>query len=260
MNTIIKIPNYKVDFKLDVDYSYSHGKDEIKNLLIQTSKGYCMYCYSRILNDKKNYGHLEHTIEQEIVPELKECHQNLSIACPTCNNSFKKKEQNKRKIIISTIFDCNNKINNCQNYCQNYGQIATKYMQNMIENDLQKILLKPHIIINNDRPNTQFEIMYDLLDFKFKPSNNVNYSTLDKEYIQSHIDKFGLNDSSFETDVIREVLNDFFYYGKIPKEERYSNWIGDLFIEKLEKIKEKGGLESVKKFCNMLSLRVLGKK
>ena len=135
------------------------------------------------------------------------------------NNSFKKKGQNKRKIIISTTFDCNNKINNCQNYCQNYSQIAAKYMQNMIENDLQKILLKPHIIINGDRPNTHFEIIYDLVDFKFKPLDNINYSTLDKEYIQSHIDKFELNNPDFETDVIKEVLNDFFDYGKIPKKE-----------------------------------------
>ena len=41
-----------------------------------------MYCYTRIDVDRKNYGQLEHSIEQKIAPVLADCHHNISIKYP----------------------------------------------------------------------------------------------------------------------------------------------------------------------------------
>lgn len=96
----VQMPNYYITFKEKNNYKFSSecvGKKNLKKILLENSKGYCMYCYSRVQIDEKNYGHLEHTIEQDTIAELSDCHYNISIACPTCNLSYKKLNKKKEK-------------------------------------------------------------------------------------------------------------------------------------------------------------------
>lgn len=55
------MPNFEPEYKNDTLYGYKgKGGENLKALLTETSKGYCMYCYTRILVDRKNFGNLEH--------------------------------------------------------------------------------------------------------------------------------------------------------------------------------------------------------
>lgn len=235
---IIYMPtHYKVKFESDKKYKYTEhtckAKTNLKNALLDSSNGYCMYCYSKIVIDNKNYGHLEHTIEQSIAQSLKECRHNLSIACPTCNTSCKTAQQEQRKIEINEIFNCDTK--DCtDNFCDTYTIIANRYISNMCQKNLDKIILRPHPV-HNSYNNITLDIIYDLLEFKFKPAYRKEYNQIDKDYIQSHIDKFYLNDEKYYTREIKYVIEDFFELKKIPNKKRYQNLVAELFIENLEK-------------------------
>ncbi len=49
-----------------------------------------MYCYTRIQVAGKYMGDLEHAIERRNSVLLEECIPNIGIACPVCNESFKR--------------------------------------------------------------------------------------------------------------------------------------------------------------------------
>lgn len=96
---ILELPNYEVKFEENQNYKYSDkGKENLKKVLLSASRGYCMYCYTRVEIDRKNYGQLEHSVEQDVAPILSDCHHNISIACPTCNLSLKRKNRIKEKL------------------------------------------------------------------------------------------------------------------------------------------------------------------
>lgn len=85
------MPNFEPEYKNDTLYGYKgKGGENLKALLTETSKGYCMYCYTRILVDRKNFGNLEHSIEKINCTKLVNCSANISITCSKCNLSFKK--------------------------------------------------------------------------------------------------------------------------------------------------------------------------
>lgn len=52
-----------------------------------------MYCYTRVLVDRKMFGNLEHAIEKNNSDKLIECIPNIGLACPTCNQSFKRRNE-----------------------------------------------------------------------------------------------------------------------------------------------------------------------
>ena len=54
---MIDLPQYCVAYS-DEKYCYSHGKgkENLKKVLYDASRNYCMYCYTRIKIDKNEFG------------------------------------------------------------------------------------------------------------------------------------------------------------------------------------------------------------
>ena len=258
---MIRLPIYQVKFEENKNYDMStkRGKKNLRDILLETGKGYCMYCYSKINIDKKNYGHLEHTVESKIVPDLKKCHYNLSIACPTCNSSSKSKEEKQRRIGVES-FICD-KVNCMESPCKDYYLNTNKYLNNMIEKKLEKIIMQPRGIIESyTGEKNYFEIEYNLLQQEFVPLNNKEYSEKVIKYIKSHIDKFNLNDEEYRTEEIKKVVEYVIEYENIPKKDYFNNYIAELFIEKLEvflKESSSSKMEKVKKICIIIREAIL---
>lgn len=80
------MPNFIPKYKNNETYSYKgKGGENLRRVLIEASKGYCMYCYTKILVDRKNFGQLEHSIEKFNCDKLINCPVNISITCSKCN-------------------------------------------------------------------------------------------------------------------------------------------------------------------------------
>ena len=251
---ILELPNYEVKFEENKNYKYNLKREHnLKKALIKASRGYCMYCYTRIELDGRNYGHLEHTIEQNIAPPIVNCHHNISLACPTCNLSLKKREQNKRVIDVDKNLKCDFSCKDTP--CDIYYAIANKYINNLVnKGNIKKFILRPRGIIqnSNNREKIYYKIAYDLYNFKFIPYGDERYYPESKKYIEEHIEKFCLNDEKYRTKEIKKVIEDILNLEKIPNKTRYNNLVAELFIEKLEKINSLFGMEKVKKLCLIL--------
>ena len=245
----IKIPNYTVSFLAGVDYSYeTKGKENLKKVLLESSKGYCMYCYRKLEIDEDVNCHLEHTIEQDTIKLLTDCHYNLSITCPKCNLSRKKLEQKERKIIPKTNLSCNKDL--CiSEPCDDFFKIANEYIQNMIDKDLGKIILRPRGIRENSVLGNYYLIEFDLFEYQFFPDSGLNYSDNSINYIKSHIIKFDLNNPKIITKEIKKVIEDILDTHKIPKSSRYNNYTAELFIELLNKMKKYKSIDEIENFC-----------
>lgn len=255
---ILELPiNYEVKFEENENYKYnSKGENNLKKILSKASRGYCMYCYTRIELDGRNYGHLEHTIEQNIAPSLINCHHNISLVCPTCNLSLKKREQNKRIIKIDENLSCNFSCKDTP--CDTYYTITNNYIENLIiKDDVKKFILMPRGIIQKSQTKEKiyYKIAYDLQNFRFIPYNDKRYLLESKKYIEEHIEKFCLNDEKYRTKEIEKVIEDILTLEKIPNKTRYNNLVAELFIEKLEKIYSQFGIEKIKKISLLLEIQ-----
>ena len=60
-------------------------------------------------------------------------------------------------------------------------------------------------------------IQYDLLNQKFIPSTKYDYNDKEKKFIESHINRFNLNDSKYRTREFSKFLEDVIEYKAIPK-------------------------------------------
>ncbi|MGL5278920.1 MAG: hypothetical protein ACRC8M_07590 [Cetobacterium sp.] len=229
MSENLLLPNFtNTKFKEGVKYGYSrgNGRENLKKLLLEISKDYCMYCYKKLKVDGRlSDAELEHTIEKEFNKKLAECHHNIAIACGECNGSSKKKEQAKRKISIKYLRCDKEKCKNKK--CKKYEEAIEKYIQKMKTDNLEKIILQPYGI-------KDYRIIYDLTSLEFEPQDNINHEFEDIEYIDSHISKFKLNDPDKKTKVIVEILEEILHYEKLPlKTKKYENLVGNIFVEYL---------------------------
>lgn len=223
-------------YKTDEYYSYTDekGKDNLKNLLTNESKGYCMYCYSKILVDRKNYGQLEHSIEKNNSDRLENCIINLSIACPKCNQSFKRRGEKIRALSTDEIvsFEASSNCKEaCITICDSYKELKKLYLGKK----QGEIILQP-FGVRNIQTGNDYLIQYDLLEQKFIPSKDYNYTNYEKNFIEEHIKRFNLNDSKFRTKEISNFCEDIIEYNKIPSKGRYYNLVVDLLIDELKKM------------------------
>ncbi|MCE5221633.1 MAG: hypothetical protein LLF98_10325 [Clostridium sp.] len=242
---LLDIPNFNPKYDSKVHYAYEdkRGSINLKKLLIDTSKGYCMYCYSRILIDEKNSGHLEHSIEKANSDLLKECISNISITCSKCNLSFKRVGEKDRKLSKRTISKFNKMVScekSCINICDEYNTLRKQYISRVGS----EIILQP-FGVKNSNTNIELRIQYDVLNQEFIPSNDYKYNDNEKEFIKKHIKRFNLNDTTYRTKSIIKLCEDVINFEKLPKVERYENLIADLLIEKLEKVE----LDKAIKLC-----------
>lgn len=228
---LIDIPCFRPQYK-DELYSYDdeQGKKNLRKLLSETSKGHCMYCYTRIEVDGKNFGQLEHTIEKSNTDKLKNCIPNISIACPKCNLSFKRRGEKDRKLTAqekkSFVYSKKCLKTKCKGRCIKYEKIIESY----IGKTNGEIILQPFGVKN-------YYLQYDILDQKFIPKQDNTYKEKDIYFISRHINRFNLNDSEFRTREVKKFFEDLYRYdGNLPQVDRYNNYIITLIHEKLSKV------------------------
>lgn len=242
---LLDVPIFEVEFEKDKEYKYSTdiGTQNLNDVLNKASGGYCMYCYTKILVDNKLISHLEHSIEQVNSYILKDCHMNISITCPKCNLSYKKKDQKKRALdeeeikVFEANCDCNH---NCTTMCESYDELKDKY----ISKDCAQIILQPFGVINKITEN-RYLLQYDILNQSFIFSNKYDYNDYEKDFILKHIKRFNLNDSKCRTKEVIKVCEDVIYNKNIPRKKRYDNLIADLFIDRLNEL----DLDKAVKLC-----------
>ena len=234
-----EIPKFHPKYKRSEKYGYKNTKekDNLKAVLEESSRGYCMYCYSRMRVDGKLYANLEHAIEKKNSEKLIECIPNIGIACPVCNQVFKRKGEKKRILSSNTIQEYESKSRctllkrkQCTVPC--FALKALQKQYNIL--DEGKIILQPMGIVGNDSKEN-LAIQYDVMNMEFQPADSFHtYSDEEREIISTHIKRFKLNDPKYRTrqlyDFIKNIIDN---NGKIPRYE-YNNFIIELFAECLK--------------------------
>lgn len=249
---LIDMPIFNPEYDENTIYSYSgKGKENLKDVLIESSKGYCMYCYTKILVDRKNFGQLEHSIEKFNCDKLRNCPSNISITCSKCNGSFKKSGEKERALTFDELKEFeiySNCKTSCIEMCDKYNKIREQYMNKKGG----EIILQPFGIGNKDTGRKYF-IQYDILNQKFIPSKEYEYNDEENKFIESHINRFNLNDVKYRTKEFLNFIEDVIEYKAIPKKNRYCNLVVELFVEKINKLTKEKSL----KICNLIYTQLL---
>ena len=244
----IQIPKFQVEYLKNRKYAWSNkvGKENLKEILSSASKGYCMYCYRRIVIDGQNFGHLEHSIEKDnSINKLTDCIPNISISCSSCNTSLKKKGEKGRKLSKTLISEFEQKkcTENCTSPCREYEMLKSKYIQNKEA----QIILQPSGVKGFDT-GEEMQLEYDILDAEFRPSTKYLYSEMEMEFMKSHIIRFRLNEKHQKTRQLISFLEDTINNDGRYTTMEYNHLIVELFVEKLQgKTKEE-----VLKICTAL--------
>ena len=209
---LLDIPDFSPSYEEKIEYGYKNkaGKNLLE-LLRNISKNHCMYCYALLKSDRVDTGNLEHSIEKKLDEEhLEECVQNIALTCSHCNQSLKRTGEEERcKKILPQIelfrekVNCSGKM--CKQECGPYKELKQEYGK------VSRIILQPHGVhgINSQ---LKYCLQYDVKNAEFIPSTRYQYDENDIDYIEHHINPDG----------------------KYREKKKYSNYIVDLFMEKLK--------------------------
>ena len=251
---MIDIPLYKVEYG-EEKYGYTSlkGRENLKKVLYRTSGNYCMYCYNRIKIDGNEYGHLEHAIEKAISKDkLTECIPNIGIACPMCNDKYKKIGEKGRRPEEAAIqiFEKNVKCTkeNCKKPCQAYLELKKSYLKRKSA----RFLMQPLGVTGKDigcDGNRKLKMQYDIVEAKYLPSKKEEYSTKEKEFIEHHIDMFHLNTVERKSTQLIKFLKDVIQQEGNYTRLEYNNQVVELFVKQVLKDKTS---EEILKICKKL--------
>lgn len=252
---ILEIPTFKPEYKRWKRYGYQNTKEKgnLQEVLRKSSKGFCMYCYTRIYLQGRLYGHLEHAIEKNNSEQLIECIPDIGIACPVCNESLKKIGEKKRKLSKQQIEEFEEK-SNCSKGKRKQCTVPCKALKKLQkayhDNEDAKIILQP-MGVKGKNNKENLKVQYDVLKSQFQPAVATHtYEKEDYEFIEEHIARFRLNDVQYQPckliDFVKNVIDS---NGIIPIYE-YNNLVVELFAEKL-KYKN---TEEILKICGTIYL------
>lgn len=235
----LDIPAFSVRYKRWKKYGYQKTgeKENTKEALMEASNGYCMYCYSRVKVDNKMFGHLEHALEKINSEKLVECIPNIGLACPVCNESFKKVGERKRKLPVQVRSRFEQK-SKCRVDARKQCTVACKALR-----ELQKayskqpgaeIILQP-MGVCGEVSGEKFSICYDMIKMEFLPNQRCHaYSAEELLFLRRHIQRFRLNDPKYRTHQLAEYIKSMIdQNGDLPQYE-YNNLIVQLFADFLE--------------------------
>lgn len=251
---MIDLPKYHVEYS-DKKYSYLPGKgrENLKKALYRASRNYCMYCYNRIKVDRNEYGHLEHAIESSIAPEkLKNCIPNIGIACPVCNDKYKKigekqRVPDKQDIdVFKKRADCSEEF--CKKPCEAYKRLKREYLKRRNA----QFLMQPLGVSAEDvgiAEKRELELQYDVLNNTYIPSKKEQYSKREEAFLMHHIDMFCLNSVERKSTQMAKFLKDTIQKEGHYTEIEYNNLVVELFVEKVLRGKN---TKEVLKICENL--------
>lgn len=235
---LLEIPVFRPEYKKWKKYGYTNPKEKqnLQELLCETSKGYCMYCYTRVQIDGKVFGNLEHAIEKNNSKKLTECIPDIGLACPICNTTFKRIGEKKRKLPsdLIKIFEKNSKCavskrKQCTVPCKALKKLCEAY----VSMEQAQIILQPMGIVGS-QSGGMLELQYDVMKMEFQPSfGKHTYTQEELNFIYEHINRFRLNDARYKTRQLYEFIKIIIdHQGFIPKYQ-FSNMIVELFFIKL---------------------------
>lgn len=147
----------------------------------------------------------------------------MAVTCKNCNQSLKRTGEKQRKNKILPYIDQYEKElvctgAQCKAFCDAYGRLRSRYCR------LNKLNLQPFG-----------------MKAEFIPSRKYDYDKEDIEILEHHIRQFKLNDTGFRTEALLEFIEDTIEAdGKYSKHKnKYSNYIVDLFVKKIQRYKAK---------------------
>lgn len=242
---LIDIPVFIPQYDSEMKYGWNKYKENLWDLLSNTTSGYCMYCYDAIVINNKKRGQIEHGIEQNnSKARLSDCVPNLGIACEICNDSYKRRGEGKRKLPKDMIeeFEKGECIGyDCKQMCNKFLKIREEYVSK------GRIILQPFGVTNKDTGH-ELRLQYDLLKCKYVPCHTYyEYSKEELDFIKAHIELFGLNSSERKNYEVGKYCKNVVNYRSLMPDIKYNNLVVELFREKLMKIE----LEKAIKICEI---------
>lgn len=246
---VLDMPDFKPIYSKNIQYGY-YGKRRtaLKNLLLETSCFHCMYCFASLKGDRTDLGEIEHSVEKTLSNHLTECVPNMAITCNNCNQSLKRAGERQRKEKMKPYMEQFEKNLNCKNtecktFCNAYSDLKKQYCK------LNKINLQPYGM-TGEVSGLEYRIQYDIMNAEFIPSQKYDYDDIDIEILEHHIRQFKLNDANYKTEALIEFIEDTIEAdGKYSRHKnKYSNYIVDLFVEKIKEYSS----EEVLKICEKI--------
>ncbi|MDO4556260.1 MAG: hypothetical protein Q4B70_14130 [Lachnospiraceae bacterium] len=206
-NFIIHIPEFKVQYDVNANYSYTRKKGKEK---------------------------------------LENCIPNIGISCVICNTRYKKVGEKNRRPSQAVIqeFSTGECSTNCVNACQKYERIKEEYLTS----ESAHIILQPIGVRGKDTGN-KLLIQYDVLKAEFEPSNQLQYSVGEKQFIKDHINRFHLNTKEDKTRQLVRFVEDIINNNGFRSNIEYNNWIVELFVTQILENKAK---DDVLKLCQLI--------
>lgn len=259
---VLQMPDFMPDYDKSESYGYAkqtQKRERLITLLNKTSHGYCMYCYTKVQVDSKQFGHLEHGIEKsaDTIGVLEKCVLNMALACPVCNVKFKARFEDERiknikssEEIKALLNKDNCKAHKCNTICQELIDLRKKYTKAQHGHILLQPLSREYSSNLHPVTGNPLHINYDLLRGEFV-SDSKNKEIQEKEFIYDHINMFHLNDKVFRTNEVYRFCKDVINNEHINLEKhRYDNMIVDILINALCPLPE----DSIRKICEVIYL------
>lgn len=259
---IIEIPT-KFDLNYNpknLKYYNNYNKELLMRPLLAVSQGFCMYCGKSLINDGDITLHMEHSVDkggngnQYLQEEtfLTHCKFNFSVSCPKCNTDCKKKVW---KVIFGNRdkdLDCSTK--KCTEMCVEYMELRKEYIER------NAIILQPH---GYEVAGMRYRLGYNILKHQYEPFvENRDMNAL--FFIENHINRFRLNGTRFTYSVIDLAAKVVLVYNcgvhkfnelfLILKNDNYSNILGILFLQYLEKNFVDKNIQELIEFCELVVL------
>lgn len=242
---VLDVPVFIPAYRSDTKYGWTNYKDNLWNLLKDTSNGYCMYCYDSIWINGQRRGQIEHGIEKKNSEKaLSDCVPNLSIACEICNSKYKKRGEVSRRLADKYIKEfesgsCSKF--DCKGICEKFKKLRQIYIKN------GKVLIQPFEARINDKGNV-LRLQYDLLNCRYIPSRREKYTEEECDIIEQHIRLFGLNSSERKNNEIGKYCKNVIDADSLLLSIDYNNLMVELLKEKLRQINIKDAI----KICTVI--------
>lgn len=243
----VEMPIFMPQYSMTEKYGYTNkaSRERLKKLLNTTSRGFCMYCYTRVYQQGRFYGHLEHSIEKKNSDLLIECVPNIGWSCSICNDKYKKIDEKKRALSQKEIVEFEDSVRceecNCNKPCEGYQQLRMKYIfRNFCGSH---ILLQPGSNKGKDT-NSELCVQYDVLNAKFEPSSfQGEYSDFEKNIIKDHINHFCLNAVEYRPAQLKEFIENVIETEGHISTMECNNLVVQLFKERLQRLEKKDVLK-----------------
>ncbi len=245
----VDIPVFVPIYDRTKKYGWSRYYDELWNLLKDTTDGYCMYCYDSVWINGQRRGQIEHGIEKTNSREfLTDCVPNLGLACSNCNEKYKRKGEEKRKLSVKSIKQFEDGICrrfDCKEPCNQFRKLRMEYTR------LGKIIPQP--FESRSRENGPvLRMQYDLLKCEYIPSKNSGaYNKEELDIIYHHIELFGLNRPERKNYEVGKYCKNVIDFQSFMQDVEYNNLVVELLRKKLMKLDIKEAVKICKiVYCN----------